>query len=133
MDLKKAFATFKKKGKKHRDAELTSLLAKLLTGGDSDLSALLEQKSGAAIRKVWTPTADNLFKRVSGQIMEGIYCDLLDLNPNDERAKAFAKMKKGEKAETLEDLFSDPTKQRLHGVTEAQKAHIDTWVPDFFG
>ena len=133
VDLKKVFATFKKKGKKHRDAELTRLLAKLLTGGDAEFSGFLEQKSGAAIRKVWTPTADNLFKRVSGPMMEGIYCALLDLSPTDERAKAFAKMKKGEKAEALEDLFSDPTKQKLHGVTEAQKARIDAWVPDYFG
>lgn len=42
-------------------------------------------------------------------------------------------MQKGEKAETLEDLFSDPTKQKLHGVTDVQKARIDTWVPDYFG
>ncbi|MEO1638654.1 MAG: ParB N-terminal domain-containing protein [Pseudomonadota bacterium] len=133
VDLKKVFATFKKKGKKHRDAELTRLLAKLLTGRDTDFTEFLEQKSGAAIRKVWTPTAENLFKRVSGPMMEGIYCELLDISPTDERAKAFAKMKKGEKAETLEDLFSDPAKQKLHGVTEAQRARIDTWVPDYFG
>lgn len=65
-------------------------------------------------------------------MMEGIYCDLLDLNTTDERAKAFAKMKKGEKAETLADLFSDPTTQKLHGVTEAQKAGIEAWVPDYY-
>jgi ParB family transcriptional regulator, chromosome partitioning protein len=132
VDLKKVFARFKKRGKKHRDAELTRLLAKLLTGGDAAFSDVLAQKSGTAIRKVWTPTADNLFKRMSGPMIEGIYCDLLDLSLTDERAKAFAKMKKGEKAETLEDLLSDPAKQKLHRVTEAQKARIDAWVPDYF-
>ena len=132
VDLKKAFATFKKKGKEHRNAELTRLLAKLLTGGDIEFADFLEQKSGAAIRKVWTPTAHNLFKRVSGPVMESIYCDLLDLSPTDQRAKAFAKMKKGEKAETLEDLFSDPAKQKLHRVTDEQNARIDAWVPDYF-
>ena len=65
-------------------------------------------------------------------MMEGIYCELLDLTLTEERAKAFAKMKKVEKAETLQDLFSDPTKQKLHGMTEAQKARIDAWVPDYF-
>ncbi|WP_371228082.1 ParB/RepB/Spo0J family partition protein [Roseovarius sp. 2305UL8-3] len=132
VDLKKAFATFKKKGKIFRNAELTRLLAKLLTGGDADFSGFLEQKSGAAIRKVWTPTADNFFKRVSGPMLESIYCELQDLAPTDERAKAFAKMKKGEKAETLEDLFSDPAIQKLHGVSASQKARIDAWVPDYF-
>ena len=132
VDLKKAFGTFRKKGKKHRNAELNRQLAKLLTGGDAKFRALLEQKSGAAIRKVWTPTSDNLFKRISGPQMEGIYCELLDLAATDERAKAFAKMKKAEKAATLEDLFSDPTKQKLLGATEDQMTRIDAWVPDYF-
>ena len=132
VDLKKAFGTFRKKGKKHRNAELNRLLAKLLTGGDAKFSALLEQKSGAAIREVWTPTAENLFKRISGPMMEGIYCELLDLAPTEEQAKAFAKMKKTEKAETLEELFADPAKQKLLGVTGDQKARIDAWLPDYF-
>ncbi|WP_159087086.1 ParB/RepB/Spo0J family partition protein [Loktanella sp. Alg231-35] len=132
VDLAKAFAAFKKKGKKFRDAELTRQLSKLLTGGDADFEVLLGKKSDAGIRKVWTPTAENLFKRISGPMMEGIYCDLLDLSPTDEKAKAFAKLKKGEKADAMEDLISDPTKQKLLGVTEAQKARIDAWVPDYY-
>lgn len=132
VDLKKAFAAFKKKGKTFRDAELTRQLSKLLTGGDSEFAALLDKKSDAGIRKVWTPTAENLFKRISGPMMDGIYCDLLDLSPTDETAKAFAKLKKGEKADAMEDLFSDPAKQKLLGVTEKQKVRIDAWVPDYF-
>ena len=41
-------------------------------------------------------------------------------------------MKKAEKAKTLEDLFSDETKQKLFGVTAAQKARIEAWVPDYY-
>ena len=133
VDLEKAFATFKKKGKKFRDAELTRQLAKLLTGGDENFASLLAKKSNADLRKVWTPTAENLFKRVSGPMMEGIYCELLDLSSSDAGAKAFAKKKKVEKAEALENLFCDPTTQKLLGVTEAQKARIDAWVPDYVG
>lgn len=132
VDLKKAFAAFKKKGKKSRDAELTRQLAKLLTGGDAEFEAFLGGKSDAGIRKIWTPTAENLFKRISGPKMVEIYCDLLDLKETDEQAKSFAKQKKGDKADTLEDLFADPTKQKLLGVTEAQKLRIDTWVPDYY-
>jgi len=132
VDLKKTFAAFKKKGKKFRDAELTRQLAKLLTGGDDTFAVVLAEKSDAHIRKVWTPTVENLFKRVSGPMMEDIYRDLLDLPATDERAKTFAKKMKAEKAETLENLFSDPTTQKLLGVTEAQKARIDAWVPDYF-
>lgn len=132
VDLKKAFASFKKKGQKHRAAELTRHLAKLLTGGDAVFHEVLSEKAGADIRKVWTPTAENLFKRVSGPMLETIYCDLLDLAPTSAEAKAFAKLKKAEKAKTLEDLFSDETKQKLLGVTAAQKARIEAWVPDYY-
>ena len=51
VDLKKAFASFKKKGTKHRDAELTRQLAKLLTGGDDAFSAVLADKSHVGIRR----------------------------------------------------------------------------------
>ncbi len=132
VDLKKAFASFKKKGPKHRAAELTRHLAKLLTGGDDIFHGVLSEKAGADIRKVWTPTAENLFKRVSGPMLKTIYCDLLDLAPTSAEAKAFAKLKKAEKAKTLEDLFSDETKQKLLGVTPAQKARIEAWVPDYY-
>lgn len=132
VDLKKAFGSFKKKGKTFRDAELTRQLSKLLTGGDAEFGAVLGGKADAGIRKVWTPTAENLFKRISGPLMESIFCELLDLSPTDEKAKAFAKQKKGDKADAMEDLFSDPTKQKLLGVTEAQKARIDAWVPDYY-
>ena len=40
--------------------------------------------------------------------------------------------KKADKAKTLEDLFSDETKQKLLGVTAAQKARIEAWVPDYY-
>ena len=132
VDLKKAFASFKKKGKKHRDAELTRHLAKLLTGGDAVFHDVLSDKAGADIRKVWTPTSENLFKRVSGPMLETIYCDLLDLTPSSAEAKAFAKLKKIEKAKTLEDLFADETRQKLIGVSAEQKATIEAWVPDYY-
>ena len=101
-------------------------------GGDAIFYGVLSEKAGADIRKVWTPTAENLFKRVSGPMLETIYCDLLDLAPTSAEAKAFAKLKKTEKAKTLEDLFSDETKQKLLGVTAAQKARIEAWVPDYY-
>lgn len=132
VDLPNAFAAFKKKGKKYRDRELTRQLAKILTGGGDDFSAFLSTKSNAGVRKVWCPTAENMFKRISGPMLENIYCDLLDFEPTDEQAKTFAKLKKADKAIALEDLFTDPTKQKVLGVTEAQKLRIDTWVPAYY-
>ncbi|WP_299852226.1 ParB/Srx family N-terminal domain-containing protein [uncultured Roseovarius sp.] len=132
VDLTKAFAGFKKKGKKFRDAEITRQLAILLTGGDEDFAKGLVGKSGAEIRKVWTPTAENFFKRISGPMLEDIYNSLLEIAPAEDRAKSFAKLKKGEKAEALENLISDPMRQKVLGVTDAQKSRIETWVPDYY-
>lgn len=132
VDMPKAFGAFKKKGKKFRNAELTRQLSKLLTSNDDDFKVFLAGKSDAEVRKVWTPTAENFFKRVAGPMLEGIYCHLLDLEATSVEAKAFSKQKKGDKADILEDLISDPTKQKLLGVTEAQKQRIDTWVPDYY-
>lgn len=98
---------------------------------DDDFAAVLAATSDAGVRKVWMPTAENFFKRISGPMMEAIYCNLLELAPTDKKAKAFAKPKKGEKAAALEDLFSDPTRQKLLGVTAAQKVRIEAWVPDY--
>ena len=133
VDLPKAFAAFKKKGKAFRDTEITRQLAKLLTGADAAFGAVLVGKSDAAVRDVWTPTAENFFKRISGAMMEGIYNDLLGISSPDDRAKSFAKLKKGEKAEAMENLFCDPTRQKVLGVTLEQKARIDGWVPEYSG
>ena len=132
-DLARAFKAFQKKGKAHRDAELTRHLAALLTAEDDKLGALIDKTTGTSIRSVWTPTAENFFKRVSGAHLEGIYQSLLDLDPQDAKAKAFAKLKKTDKAARLEDLFSDEATQKALGVTKEQKARIKAWVPEYFG
>ena len=54
------------------------------------------------------------------------------LAPSTGDEVALAELKKAEKAKTLEDLFSDETKQKLLGVTAAQKARIEAWVPDYY-
>ena len=132
VDLSKAFKTFKKKGKKHRNAELTRHLAKVLTGGDEVFGAQIDTESGASIRSVWTPTAENFFKRVSGPYLETLWQSLLELSPIHPTATTFAKLKKGEKAERMENLFSDPVTQKAFYVTAEQKELIEAWVPDYY-
>ena len=39
-------------------------------------------------------------------------------------------LKKAEKAEKMEKLVSDPTTQKLMGLTTDQKAKLEKWVPD---
>lgn len=132
-DLARGFKAFQKKGKKHRNAELTRHLAAILTSDDEKLGALLDKANGTSIRSIWVPTAENFFKRVSGPHLEGLYQTLLDLAPDHASAKAFASFKKGDKAERMEKLFGDEATQKALGVTKEQKQRIDAWVPKYFG
>ena len=81
-------------------------------------------------REVWTPTAANFFGRVGGPYMVEIWRDLLDLAEDHPTATTFAKLKKGEKAAKLEALFTQSDLRSALGVTEAQAAKIDAWLPE---
>ena len=132
-DLANTFEAFQAKGKKHRNAEIARHLAALLTGGDEAFAAEIDEVSGANIRSVWTPTAENFFKRVNGAYLDALHISLLDLAAEHKDAKAFAKLKKGEKAAYLEKLFGEDDAQNALGLDANQKARIDAWVPDYFG
>ena len=66
---------------------------------------------------------------VGGPYLNELWRDLLDLKEEHPTATSFAKLKKGEKAEMLEALFSDPTIRAARGVTEEQEARIAAWLP----
>ncbi|MBL1435565.1 MAG: ParB N-terminal domain-containing protein [Rhodobacteraceae bacterium] len=132
-DLEKTFSEFQAKGKKHRNAEIARHLAALLSGGDEAFSAVLDEASGANIRSVWTPTAENFFKRVNGAYLEALHLTMLDLKADHKDAKAFTKLKKGEKAVFLETIFGDEDTRNALGLDDDQKARIDAWLPDYFG
>jgi ParB family chromosome partitioning protein len=91
---------------------------------------VIAEEAGADIRKHWTPTAENFFSRVSAPYLVDLMCEFLDCKPQDERIAAFVKLKKGEKAKKMEKLVSDPTTQKLMGLTPEQKTKLDKWVPD---
>ena len=61
--------------------------------------------------------------------MEKIVADLLDAQPGDQRLASFAKMKKAEKAEVMEKLFTDQTTRKLYGLTPEQIERFDNWTP----
>jgi len=131
-DLAEAFRSFSAKGKKTRNAAITEGIARTLPygAGGGDFFALIETDSGASIRKVWTPTAENFFNRVSGGYLDDLFSDLLGLSGTDLRLKGFRAKKKADKAASMERLFSDAEYQAVQGVTADQKARIDAWVPD---
>lgn len=130
-DLIKEFTTFRKTGKKARNAQITEAIARTLPyrAGGAEFFAQIADEAGADIRKHWTPTAKNFFSRVSAGHLVELLCEFLDCDARDERVAAIAKLKKAEKAEKMEKLVSDPTTQNLMGLTPDQKAKLDRWVP----
>ncbi|MBQ4827578.1 ParB N-terminal domain-containing protein [Leisingera sp. HS039] len=130
-DLGASFRAFRKKGPEHVRGELVRFLAAQYRGGDEKLSALIDKETQPNIREVWTPNAENFFSRVGGPYLNDLWRDLLDLSEDHPTATSFAKLKKGEKAGKLEALFSgDPDLRNALGVTEAQAAKIDAWLPE---
>lgn len=135
IDHAEAFAAFRAKGQKHRNAALTEAVARTLNyacgGCDSaPLFNSLEAEAGASIRSIWTPTVANFFGRVSAAYLDGLVAELLDRDETDTQFRVFRSLKKGAKAAELENLFSDPETQARWKVTPAQKARLDAWVPD---
>ncbi len=131
-DLSDAFTSFREGGKKARNAKITEALARTLPyhAGGEEFFGLIADETGADIRKHWTPTAENFFSRVSAAHLVDLLCAFLECDARDERVAAFAKLKKAEKAAKMEKLLSDPTTQKLMGLTPDQKTKLDTWVPD---
>ncbi|WP_176556353.1 ParB/RepB/Spo0J family partition protein [Rubellimicrobium rubrum] len=127
-DFAKAFRAYRKQGVEGVRADLVRGLAALLDVEDDGLGRLIDKEAKADLRQVWTPTAENFFARVGGPTLDALWCELLDLAPEHPTATSFAKLKKREKAERLEQLFADP--RTVRGVTEAQAVRIAKWRPD---
>lgn len=133
-DLAQAFRDFTAAGKKARNAALVEGMARTLPygAGDADFFALIEADSGASIRKVWTPTAENFFNRVSADTLDSLHLDLTGCDPEGRGFKAHKAQKKAEKARCMERLFSDAEYQKAWRITAEAKVRIDAWVPDCF-
>ncbi len=141
--LKDAFAAFRKKPKKAKAAALHEAVARAINYGCSNafngngdpLFDVLEDEADATMRAYWTPTKQNFFGRVTSGYLDQVYCFIFNLAPESADAKAFAAMKKGEKADKLEMLFdlSRPEAQGYRLMTDAARDLIAAWVPDCFG
>ena len=133
-DLAQAFRDFTAAGKKARNAALVEGMARTLPYGadNAEFFALIEADSGASIRKVWTPTAENFFNRVSADTLDSLHLELTGCDPEGNGFKAHKAQKKAEKARCMERLFSDAEYQKAWRVTPEAKARIDAWVPDCF-
>jgi ParB family transcriptional regulator, chromosome partitioning protein len=129
-DLARGFRAFRKQGAQKIRAGLTRQLAALLDVEDEKLGALIDKEIKTSIRSVWTPNAENFFSRVRGPMLDDLHQDLLGLKPSHPSVTTFARLKKGEKATRLEQLFGDTEFRKAHALTDKQLAHIDAWVPE---
>ncbi len=129
-----AFRAFTGKGKKHRNATITAGIARTLPypGSRDGFFAAIEDMAGADPRKVWTPTAENFFSRVSADYLDGLMLDLTGTDPQGSGFKAFKAQKKAAKALSLEKLLSEADYQAAWRIDAEKKARIDAWVPDCF-
>lgn len=97
----------------------------------STINAALVETLEASPRTVWTPTAANHFKACSVPTLDAIWrelvCDAVDYQTDE--MERFAKLKKGEKTKELEALFNDTSVQEALGLSRAQVAAIDAWLP----
>lgn len=129
-DLGASFRAFRKKGAAHVRGELARFLAAQYRGGDEKLDAVVAKETQPDIREVWTPTAANFFSRVGGPYLNAVWADLLELAEDHPTVTTFAKLKKKEKAEKLAALFTESDLRSALGITEAQAARINAWLPD---
>jgi len=127
-----AFHAFTEKGKKHRNAAITAGIARTLPypGSRDTFFAAIEDMAGADLRKVWTPTAENFFRRVSADYLDALMLDLTGCDPQGSGFKAWKGQKKGEKAAAIERLFTDADYQAAWRIDAEKKARIEAWVPD---
>ncbi|WP_299567994.1 ParB/RepB/Spo0J family partition protein [uncultured Sulfitobacter sp.] len=129
-DLGASFRAFRKKGAEHVRGELVRFLAAQYRGGDEKLAAMIDRETQPSIREVWTPTAANFFSRVGGPYLNELWRDLLGLAADHPTITTFERLKKGEKAERLESLFTDEATRTALGLTDEQIARIAEWLPE---
>lgn len=126
-DEGRAFRAFQKRGPEHVRDTLTLALARLLdvdAGRKSALAAAFDKLAKVNVRDVWTPTAENFFKRAPSPYLDALWCELHGIEPDSAEARTYGKAKKAEKAARLETMFNPETK-----LPADQRARVAKWLP----
>jgi ParB family transcriptional regulator, chromosome partitioning protein len=113
----------------NRDARLELLgTALACTLREGEAGPLLISLLQPQVRTVWAPTAAGYFSRITAPQMDAIWAQLV---PDDAGLDQppFTTMKKGDKAKRLDALFNDASVRESLGLSRAQNAAIDTWLP----
>ncbi|MFY0619048.1 ParB/RepB/Spo0J family partition protein [Shimia sp.] len=125
-----ALKKFQQKGKKHRNAVIAAGLARTLVATTTNSTGgAVAELAPPEIRKHWTPDAENYFGRLRADLLTPLWALLLEIEDGDDRLTGFDKLKRKEKANELEALFSDASVQEAHGLSREQVAAIDAWLP----
>ncbi|KEJ97403.1 ParB family protein [Pseudosulfitobacter pseudonitzschiae] len=131
-DMAADFAAFRAKGKKHRNTVLAQHLARTVQRPQhitATLGAMLAEDLSIDIRKTWTPDAPIYFSRCSQSHLVDHYVELTGHNRDDERVQAFAAQGKGHKVKDLHGLLHDLSVREAMGLSRADNARIDSWLP----
>jgi ParB family transcriptional regulator, chromosome partitioning protein len=113
----------------NREARLELLgTALACTLREGECGALLISLLQPQVRTVWAPTAAGYFSRITVPQMDAIWAQLV---PDDAGLDqpSFTTMKKGDKAKRLDALFNDASVRESLGLSRAQNAAIDAWLP----
>ncbi|KZY51810.1 hypothetical protein A3734_20170 [Sulfitobacter sp. HI0054] len=130
-DFDAAFDAFIAKGKKHRNQILTTLLARTMNAPfASAANRALMQRLDVTPRSIWTPTAESLFNACRSEALDSIWRELVVTEEREDQMARFAKLKVGEKRKELEKLFNDASTQEALGLSRAEVAAIDSWLPE---
>jgi ParB family chromosome partitioning protein len=126
------FEAYRQLPQAERNRRLVRGIAVLFTkswGNQTEFEAVAAE-CGADARKVWTPTTEGFWKRITAGQMDAIIRSLLGWTDDCEDWKAFSRMKKAEKAAVMGQLFIVGSEQRIaYRVTPEQAAAIDAWTP----
>ncbi len=130
-DIAAAFTAFLDKGKKHRNTVLTEALVRCMNApSGARINAAMLQSLEISPRSIWTPTAENFFKACRSETLDSIWRELAITEDRADQMERFAKLKVGEKRKELEALFNDASTQEALGLSRAEVAAIDAWLPD---
>lgn len=121
-----AFAAFRAKGKSHRNKAITLALARAFKRSPAAMFTLIAAEVAPDVRAIWTPTAAGYLGRMPVAFLDRLWTDLVP----DHAELDFASLKKAEKAKHLERLFNDLSYREALGLSRAQNAVIDAWLPD---
>lgn len=125
-DAAEAFAAFRAKGRAHRNRAIALALARAFKRSPASMFALIASEVQPDVRAIWTPTASNFLGRMPTAYLDRLWSELVgDLSELD-----FLPLKKAEKAKHLERLFNDLSYREALGLSRAQNAVVDAWLPE---